>query len=275
MQNINIDLYPTKCHICGGSVILADNKFLYGKSFGSGKCYICTRCGAYARTNPEKPDEAIGVLTDKKIREVKKKCRPVFKSICSCGSNGQQAEDIKQAAYRKLAKMMQIPEEDCKFTYFDLLHMKKAYNCCKALKKKMHTYTWVYEDEVKKWLGVRRKHSGKRDAYDYVGSIRIATLCFDLIEREGEDGKLYLHANLYVGGKDDGYAKHGIDGYPYSYVDQIHGEWEIDKLPKYYKEFVQEMEKKITNLIRFAKAIPYKDTKYYLQEEIMGDLVMW
>ena len=50
---------------------------------------------------------------------------------------------------------------------------------------------------------------------DYVGSVRIGDLCFDILTREYND-KLYLDYDLYVGGVDTGYGY--SDDYPYDYA---------------------------------------------------------
>ena len=80
MQNKNtketkkIDLHPKKCNICGGLVIYTNNNLIYGKSYGSGKCYLCTQCGSYVGTHEPRPTEALGLLADSQMRTLKKKC---------------------------------------------------------------------------------------------------------------------------------------------------------------------------------------------------------
>ena len=74
MQNKNtketkkIDLHPKKCNICGGLVIYTNNNLIYGKSYGSGKCYLCTQCGSYVGTHEPRPTEALGLLADSQMR---------------------------------------------------------------------------------------------------------------------------------------------------------------------------------------------------------------
>lgn len=67
---INIKkLRPTKCNICGGEVEYIPNKFIYGKSYGSGFCYHCCQCGAYVGTHKIRPQEAFGILArERKMR---------------------------------------------------------------------------------------------------------------------------------------------------------------------------------------------------------------
>lgn len=56
-----MNLNPTKCNICDGKVIYTSNKIIYGKEFGSGKCYYCTECGAYVGTHKSRSKEALGL----------------------------------------------------------------------------------------------------------------------------------------------------------------------------------------------------------------------
>ena len=39
-------LQPKVCNICGGDVEYITNDKIYGKKYGSGYCYHCTKCGS-------------------------------------------------------------------------------------------------------------------------------------------------------------------------------------------------------------------------------------
>jgi len=118
MQNKNtketkkIDLHPKKCNICGGLVIYTNNNLIYGKSYGSGKCYLCTQCGSYVGTHEPRPTEALGLLADSQMRTLKKKCHSIFDEFWNCGSNGKQRRYLRNMAYKRLATMMRIPLEE-------------------------------------------------------------------------------------------------------------------------------------------------------------------
>ena len=66
-----IDLHPTKCNLCSGKVVLISNAKIYGREYGSGLCYFCTECGAYVGTHGPRPTEALGILSNKEMRETK------------------------------------------------------------------------------------------------------------------------------------------------------------------------------------------------------------
>lgn len=63
-----IDLYPRKCNLCGGDVIYTSNSRIYGREYGSGKCYYCTKCHAYVGTHKPEPRKALGLLANPEMR---------------------------------------------------------------------------------------------------------------------------------------------------------------------------------------------------------------
>lgn len=70
-MNIKSIKYPKICNICGGKVIYCSNAEIYGVEYGSGKCYLCTKCGAYVGTHKPRPKEALGLLADEQMRKGK------------------------------------------------------------------------------------------------------------------------------------------------------------------------------------------------------------
>ena len=50
-----MNLQPTGCNICGGKVEYISNDKIYGRRYGSGYCYHCTKCGAYVGTHKSRP----------------------------------------------------------------------------------------------------------------------------------------------------------------------------------------------------------------------------
>ena len=101
-----IDKYPETCNICGGKVIYTSNADVYGKEYGSGKCYLCTVCGAYVGTHKPHPKEALGILADRDMRELKKKCHAIFDSKWE---GVPKAHKKRNDLYRWLSRVMDIP----------------------------------------------------------------------------------------------------------------------------------------------------------------------
>ena len=116
---------PTICNICGGEVKLVKNSEVYhGQSFGSGYCYLCTKCGAYVGTHRKRPYDALGILADKQMRDMKMACHDLFDRKWK-GKNSQH--HARELAYERLAKKMKIPVEDCHFGHFNLDKLNQAY----------------------------------------------------------------------------------------------------------------------------------------------------
>lgn len=117
---------PKVCNLCGGEVILVPNSFIYnGQSYGSGFCYLCTECGAYVGTHRKRPYDAMGILANKEMRQMKKKCHDIFDLKWKDKKRKHYSRDI---AYQRLAKKMGISNEDCHFGYFDMEQLEKAYS---------------------------------------------------------------------------------------------------------------------------------------------------
>lgn len=123
MSNIK-KLRPTVCNLCGGKVEYIPNKLIYGKSYGSGYCYHCTECDAYVGTHKPRPKEALGILANSEMRDMKKKCHALFDPMWKTSAQ-------RQTLYVWLAKELGIKIEDCHFGYFDIETLNKAYEILK------------------------------------------------------------------------------------------------------------------------------------------------
>lgn len=118
------DLFPTRCNLCGGHVIFTSNAKIYGKEYGSGKCYLCMECGAYVGTHKPRPKEAFGILADGPMRKGKRICHDLFDSMWAEAKSPRQK---RRELYEWLAGELDIALEDCHFGYFDLETLRKAY----------------------------------------------------------------------------------------------------------------------------------------------------
>lgn len=120
-----IDLHPTKCNICGGHVIYTEVAKVYGKRNlkfkTSGYCYYCTRCRALVGTHKDRPDEAMGILANKEMSEMRQKSHDLFDKLWK---NRKE----RTAMYQKLADELGIPFEECHFAYFDKQQLEKVYS---------------------------------------------------------------------------------------------------------------------------------------------------
>ncbi len=122
-----IDLHPKICNLCGGPVIYTDNSIIYGRPYGSGKMYFCTKCGAYVGTHEPRPTEAFGILANREMRDLKTKCHALFDEKLRKERSYIKRRQKRQECYRTLAEQLCIPKEECHFGYFDLNTLKQVY----------------------------------------------------------------------------------------------------------------------------------------------------
>lgn len=119
-----IDLHPKTCNLCGGVVDYISNAEVYGREFGSGRCYLCRSCGAYVGTHKPRPREALGLLADEKMRKGKMMCHALLDPMWK---GKPKAHKKRNDLYRWLAGEMGILLEDCHFGYFDIHQLRQAY----------------------------------------------------------------------------------------------------------------------------------------------------
>lgn len=117
-------MHLRKCNLCGGKVEFIDNSLIYGKSYGSGKAYRCTKCGAYVGTHKNNPHCPLGILADEEMQDLRRLCHALFDSMWSNGKERSQE-------YKKLADKLGISYKKCHFGMFDKEMLKKAINILK------------------------------------------------------------------------------------------------------------------------------------------------
>lgn len=125
-RTLHVDLHPTKCNLCGGKVIYMQNAKIYGEKFGSGMCYYCTNCNATVGTHESNPEEAYGLLSNAKMKYMRKKCHSLFDTIWQVPQKKFRPSYVRGELYRWLAKQLNIRWEDCHFGYFDLDMLNEA-----------------------------------------------------------------------------------------------------------------------------------------------------
>lgn len=134
-----IPLRPTVCNICGGKVIFTSNSTVYGKEYGSGKCYLCTNCHALVGTHKPWPDIALGILANKPMREGKKYCHALFDPLWQKQKGDKTAK--RNALYRWLTKEMGLPEDMGHFGYFNIAQLRQAYHILKKVEGKRPVFS--------------------------------------------------------------------------------------------------------------------------------------
>ena len=121
---MKINEYPKVCNICGGKVEYISLRALYGNylKYGekSGFCYHCKNCDATVGTHVEEPKKAFGLLADKKMRELRQRNHAMFDKFW-------KDKNQRTKFYKKLAKEMEIPLEECHFSWFSVEELEKSY----------------------------------------------------------------------------------------------------------------------------------------------------
>lgn len=115
-----MNLYPKTCNLCGGKVEYIGNDKIYGRKYGSGYCYHCRKCGAYVGTHKPRPKEALGILADKEMRQMKMACHDIFDTLW-------KTHKERQRCYKMLADKLGIDVKDCHFGYFDKRMLQASY----------------------------------------------------------------------------------------------------------------------------------------------------
>lgn len=117
----------------------------------------------------------------------------------------------------------------------------------------------------------KKVSEGKIFDDDYISSVRVGDLCFDLVVRDRsieEKKDFVLDYDLYVGGIDDGYS-YGKNDYPYTECGGSTFESLMDNCN--YKAFVEWAEFKFEDFITYS----YWGRTYHLVEKANEPLNVW
>ncbi|MCD8110858.1 MAG: DUF3268 family zinc-finger domain-containing protein [Clostridiales bacterium] len=129
--------HPKTCNLCGGDVVFTSNAEIYGREYGSGKCYLCTSCRSFVGTHKPWPDEAMGILADHRMRDQKKRCHALFDPMWNTGTKkGKKRTEL----YKELAGRMGIRPEDCHFGLFDKERLAQTYDILLQMRKERGIY---------------------------------------------------------------------------------------------------------------------------------------
>lgn len=110
-----------ECNICGSNKVeFVSNKVIYGKVYGNGKAFMCMDCESFVGCHDS--GKPYGILSDKPMRELRKKCHRLFDPIWK----GKMCK--RGDLYKKLANVLGIRYNDCHFGMFDMEMLEKAHS---------------------------------------------------------------------------------------------------------------------------------------------------
>ena len=112
---------PTICRYCGSPVVYTSNAEIYGKEYGTGKCYLCRNCRAFVGVYPG-TDTPLGTLANEELREWRKEAHFWFDRIWKKPTR----ITTRYNAYGYLAKKMGLPREETHIGMFEIEQCKKV-----------------------------------------------------------------------------------------------------------------------------------------------------
>ena len=112
---------PTICRYCGSPVVYTSNAEIYGKEYGTGKCYLCRNCRAFVGVHPG-TETPLGTLANEELREWRKEAHFWFDRIWKKPTR----ITTRYNAYGYLAKKMGLPREETHIGMFEIEQCKKV-----------------------------------------------------------------------------------------------------------------------------------------------------
>jgi hypothetical protein len=132
-----------KCHCGSDAVYHKSDAIIYRTQYSSRGVWVCSqypRCDSYVGCHPNK--SPLGVLKDKKGRELAKACHKIFdrywNACLGLGINVIGRND----AYRYLALQLEMPVSKCHFGMMNNQELEKALQFLKATQ---HTFLQDFE----------------------------------------------------------------------------------------------------------------------------------
>ncbi len=120
---------PEKCNCCGSEAVeVVENSEIYnGKTYGKYPwVYLCKDCRAYVGLHPF-TNIPLGTLANEEIRVARKRAKSFFIPLYESG------DIIRDEAYARLAKKLNIKEAECHFAMFDIALCERAEAACVAI----------------------------------------------------------------------------------------------------------------------------------------------
>lgn len=134
---------------------------------------------------------------------------------------------------------------------------------------------YLKEDDYNKYKKHQHEYGDYDSVGDYIGSVRVGSLCFDIINWGN-----HLWFDLYVGGVDTGYGysdKKGYENYPYDYADSCSFRWDenvkeitLEEFQKELSEYIEEHIEKMEGYVTDVRAIAVS-----LINKANEDLQLW
>lgn len=129
------------CDYCGKPAKLIDSALLYGMSYGM--VWSCDPCGAYVGCHKNSKNHIpLGRLANPELRMWKRKAHAYFDPLWQrkMEMQGCAKNVARQAGYKWLSKMLNIPAEKCHIGMFDVETCRKVVEVCSEYGVKKRIY---------------------------------------------------------------------------------------------------------------------------------------
>ena len=128
--------YPVTC-FCGSHAVLASNSIVYGREYGNGKAYICSRfpeCDGMVGTHPT--GKPLGTMIDKETRQLR---RAVHAEIDPLWRTQERSKKrARGSVYGWLRRILDMTAEECHVGNFDADTCKRALEAIKEHPYEVH-----------------------------------------------------------------------------------------------------------------------------------------
>lgn len=112
---------PTICRYCGSPVVYTSNAEVYGREYGTGRCYLCRNCRAFVGVHPN-TDIPLGSLANEELREWRKQAHLWFDQLWKRPARVM----TRHNAYGWLATQMGLPREKTHIGMFEIDECQKV-----------------------------------------------------------------------------------------------------------------------------------------------------
>lgn len=112
---------PTICRYCGSPVVFTSNAEIYGREYGTGKCYLCRNCRAFVGVHPG-TNIPLGTLANNELREWRKQAHYWFDQIWK----NPTRITTRYKAYEWLSNELGLPRAKTHIGMFEKEECKKT-----------------------------------------------------------------------------------------------------------------------------------------------------
>ena len=125
------------CPYCNKATEHVPDTEVYNISFG-GMIYLCRDCDAYVGCHKNKPDQSLGRLANKELRQAKIEAHYYLDNLWQRRIDAETTKGhARGKAYKWLREQMNLTSAECHIGMFDVEQCKKVVEICKPFFRKI------------------------------------------------------------------------------------------------------------------------------------------